>query len=201
MERENHIPSDSSLPRRQIRGGDILISSPLIKDPTFSRSAVLILERDSSGGHIGLVLNHAMELTLNEVCGMPGLGADIDIFNGGPVDLQRLFWVHTLGDRLPGSVEVLPGLWVGGDYEALMEWFASGAPVKENLRFFLGYSGWSAGQLEKEIQSGAWAVLSNFLDPGLLIRSAPDHVWHDLTRHLGPEYRHWLMLPPHPSLN
>ena len=201
MEKENHIPSDTSLPRPSLNGGDILISSPLLQDPNFKRSAVLILQRDSSGGHLGLVLNQPLQLSLNEVCHMPGPEAGLPLFGGGPVDMQRLFWVHTLGEQLPDSVEVLPGLWVGGNYETLMERFATGRPMKDHIRFYLGYSGWSPDQLEKEIDAGAWVVLSNFLDPGMLIRSSADRVWPDLVRNLGPSYRHWLMLPPHPSLN
>lgn len=184
-----------------VAGGEILLSSPLLTDPNFKRTAVLILEQDNNEGHIGLILNRALDLTLEEVCQMPGKGSDMKIYNGGPVDLQRIFWLHTLGDKLPGSIEILPGLYVGGDYDTLINAFATGEDLTGKIRFYLGYSGWTAGQLRKEIEAGAWGVLSHLLDPQQLMETDGDEMWHTLTRQLGEKYRHWLMIPSDPNLN
>lgn len=184
-----------------ISGGRGLLSSPLLKDPNFKRSVVLILQKDDSDGHIGLVINHPLDLTLEDICHMPGEAHDMKVYSGGPVDLQRVFWLHTLGELLPGSIEIMPGLYVGGDYETLINAFAAGKHLDGKIRFYLGYSGWSAGQLEKEIDAGAWGVAPQILDPAILIEKRSDEMWTFIARQLGPDYRHWGMLPADPSLN
>lgn len=181
--------------------GSVLLSSPLLKDPTFKRSVVLILERDKNNGYLGLILNHQLDITLEDICNMPGTGDRMKVFSGGPVDLQRLFWLHTLGERLPGSFEVLPGLYVGGDYNKLIKAFSEKKSLKNKIRFYLGYSGWVAGQLEKEIDIGAWATLEHPLDPKMLIDVQGDEMWHSLVSQMGERYRHWLMIPSDPALN
>ncbi|MDE7080523.1 MAG: YqgE/AlgH family protein [Muribaculaceae bacterium] len=200
MERLNidHNINTSDL---SLKGGDILVSSPLLNDPNFRRSVVLILERDRAGGYLGLVINHPLDLTLAEICQVNDAEESIRVFCGGPVDMQRLFWIHSFGTHLNGALEVLPGLWVGGDYDLMISRLASEERIAGSARFFLGYSGWTSGQLEREIKAGAWGVLSNLLDPGLLIQENPDSLWTTLARRLGPDYKHWLMLPPDPSLN
>lgn len=184
-----------------IEGGSVLLSSPLLTDPNFKRSVVLVLEKDRNGGHLGLVLNRPLDLTLEEICDMPGAGGAMKVYSGGPVDLQRIFWLHTLGEKLPGSIEVLPGLYVGGDYDTLIQAFSNGADFKDKIRFFLGYSGWTAGQLSKEIDAGAWGVLRHPLDPNRLIETGGDEMWYEMVRQLGETHRHWLMIPSDPALN
>ncbi|MDE5652056.1 MAG: YqgE/AlgH family protein [Muribaculaceae bacterium] len=184
-----------------LRRGAILVSSPMLKDPNFSRTAILVLDRDEGGGHIGLILNRPMELTLADVCQMPGCADNMPVNNGGPVDLQRLFWLHTLGERLPGSVEILPGLFVGGDYDSLIALFTSDEDISDRIKFYLGYSGWSAGQLENEIQSTAWSVIPNMLEPHLLLELEGDEMWHQLCLRLDDDRRHWGLFPADPHLN
>ena len=183
------------------RGGMILISSPLLEDPNFKRSVILLLDKGTKGDFIGLILNRRLDITLNEICEMPGEANEANVFNGGPVDLQRMFWLHTYGDRLEGSHEVMPGLFVGGDYNNIIRAYQQGKHINDNIRFYIGYSGWSADQLENEIRHGAWAVLPAVLDPETLIRTEGDEMWHTLVKRLGPDYRHWLMIPSDPNMN
>ncbi len=185
-----------------IRHGQVLVASPLLTDPNFRRSAVIVLEEDANHGHIGLILNRQLDLTLKEICDMPGKGAACKVFNGGPVDLQRLFWLHDLGPEvLPDAMEILPGLYIGGDYNALIKEFADGKDFSGNIRFYLGYSGWGGSQLEKEIEAGAWGVLENVLDPRALIEGNGVEMWYALVRRLGSKFRHWSMIPSDPNLN
>ena len=197
---ENSNPPHK-FPHRFLRG-TILLSSPMLNDPNFKRTAVLILDEDANGGHIGLVLNRRLDLTLADVCGVPERIAPQPVYNGGPVDLQRMFWIHTLGDRLPGSLEILPGLYVGGDYDALIRMYAKGEPdIDHKIRFYLGYSGWAEGQLQKEIEAGAWGVLPMLVDSHLILDLDGEELWHQLTLLLSPDYRHWRMIPADPNLN
>lgn len=188
--------TENNIPR-----GTILLSSPLLNDPNFKRTAVLLLEGNHEEGHIGLVLNRPLQLTLADVCNMPGSADRLPVYNGGPVDLQRLFWIHTMGESLPGAVEILPGLYVGGDYEALVEMFAKGDDLSDKIRFFLGYSGWGDQQLANEVQQEAWGVLPHLLDPHILFDYSGDELWHQLCLRLGPSYRHWGIIPADPTMN
>lgn len=181
--------------------GTLLLSSPLLSDPNFKRSVVLILERDGNNGHFGLILNRPLDLSLEDICDMPGDGSRMQVFSGGPVDLQRMFWLHTFGDRLPGSIEILPGLYVGGDYDTLIQAFSNGRSMEGHIRFYLGYSGWTSGQLNKEVEAGAWGLLPHPLDPKALIELQGEEMWYSLVRQLGSSYRHWLMLPSDPAMN
>lgn len=196
-----NIDHDIDTSNLSLKGGDILVASPLLNDSNFKRSVVLILQRDRTGGYLGLVINHPLDISLAEICQLTDAGEDIRVFSGGPVDMQRLFWIHSFGSPLDGALEVLPGLWVGGDYDMMINRIISKDAIAGAARFFLGYSGWTAGQLEREIHAGAWGILSNLLDPVMLIQDNPDSLWDSLVRRLGPDYRHWLMLPPDLSLN
>lgn len=182
-----------------IHQGNLLIASPLLKDPNFARSVVLILDRDSDRGFIGLILNHKLELSLQEICQIEKRGDDVPVFNGGPVDLQRLFWLHTLGDKIKDSKEVLPGIYVGGNYDDILAHIYD-ENIENKIRFYLGYSGWVAGQLEKEVEGGAWKV-NSLTDPTEILKGEGETFWRDQVKQLGPSVKHWLLLPSDPSLN
>ena len=76
---------------------------------------------------------------------------------------ERLYYLHTLGSVVPDSVEVIDGLYVGGDFECIREIINMGAIVEGNIRFFVGYSGWEKGQLRKELDNyGKITKISDF---------------------------------------
>lgn len=181
-------------------GGEVLIASPLLKDPNFSRTVILILEQDAKRGHIGLVLNRELNISMQDICNLAAPAGNAKVYQGGPVDLQRLFWLHSLGDKLPGSVEILPGLYVGGNYDDLLTLIDSGFDLKGKIRFYLGYAGWDAGQVADEIRMDAWHA-ALVPDPRYLITASSDSLWSDLVRMLGPDFRHWLIIPQDPAQN
>lgn len=180
--------------------GDLLISSPLLHDPDFSRSVVLLIDRDKGHGFLGLVLNRVLDISLSDIRVFECSESRIPLYHGGPVDLQRLFWLHTLGDRISGSVEIMPGLYVGGAFDDVQSYLKEVQSPEGRLRFYLGYSGWVKGQLENEVEHGAWKV-SRTPDPQSLLIGSGEEYWCEQVKYLGPDYRHWLMLPSHPSLN
>lgn len=199
---KNDNKDDKYIETGRFKRGTILLSSPLLNDPNFKRTAILLLDEESSGGHIGLVLNRPLDITLADVCSMPGKYAAQPVHHGGPVDLQRLFWLHNLGDRLPGSLEILPGLYVGGDYDALIKLFAENEPqLDHKIRFYLGYSGWGKGQLQAETEAGAWGLLPMLIDSNLILDLDGEELWHQLCLLLSSDYRHWRMIPADPNLN
>lgn len=182
----------------------LLLAEPLMKEPYFRRSVVLILEKDPSGGYIGLTLNKQAGLRLGDLFKEWVHGADIEVYSGGPVDEQRLFMLHTLGDIFPGSMQILPGLYVGGDMEAISKYIKEGGETEGKIRFFLGYSGWGADQLDKELLARSWAVASpgdEAADVERLLEGRENEYWRREVARLGDSCRSWLVVPETPWLN
>ena len=126
-------------------------------------------------------------------------GERIPIYCGGPVDLERMFLLHTLGSQLGPAIEVAPGIFVGADLDRIMEYIDNGGEVEGKLRFFLGYCGWSPGQLATEIENHTWAVNTRSGDNLLSGRGL--RYWRRQVERLGEDYRSWLLVPSDPSLN
>ncbi|MDE7110142.1 MAG: YqgE/AlgH family protein [Muribaculaceae bacterium] len=138
--------------------GKLLIAEPMMEEVFFRRSVVLLLDEDTDGGLLGLTLNKTTELTLHDIMPELGFGEDITVYCGGPVDMERLFMLHTMGDTFGECLQVSPGLYVGGDFHKIVDYLKSGGEVEGKIRFFIGYSGWRGGQLADEIENHSWAV-------------------------------------------
>ena len=181
--------------------GSRLIAEPIMDDTYFSRAVCLIVDKPSSGGHVGLILNKPVDYNLSDLFPYTGdVGKNIPIYCGGPVDLERMTLLHTLGDELGTSFEVLPGLYVGGEVDKVVEYLKSGKESEGKLRFFLGYSGWEEGQLAREISQKSWAVLNDFTSP-VQLKGEGVSFWRNEIKKLGDDYRSWLMIPTNPSFN
>lgn len=182
------------------RPGNMLVAGPMLSDINFSRTAVLILDRPDNAGHLGLVLNRETDYTLDillEDCP----GADkIHLFIGGPVELDRMFMLHRLGNVIDHSIELMPGLYAGGNPDQIKDYIASGEQTDGKIRFFMGYSGWGEEQLAKEIIEHTWAVN---IKPDIdnLLRGSGQEYWRRQVKDLGPGYRSWLNIPGHPQMN
>lgn len=180
--------------------GSLLIAEPLMDDKYFSRSAILVLDEPEDGGHFGLILNKPTEMTLKDLMPEWEDGQRVPIFCGGPVDMQRMFLLHTLGEKLGSTTEVLPGIYVGADLDKIIDYIDEGGEVDGKLRFFLGYCGWSPGQLAAEIEGKTWAV--NALPQcSNLLKGEGLSYWSREVKDLGEECRGWLMVPLDPSMN
>ena len=190
----------SKLPNVTPHMGSLLISEPLMEDSYFSRSAILVLDEPEDGGHFGLILNKPTGMTLANLMPEWEEGKNIPIYCGGPVDLQRMFLLHTLGEKLGSNTEVLPGIYVGADLDKIIEYIENGGKADSNLRFFLGYCGWSPGQLKGEINRKTWAV-NSLPQCQNLLRGDGVEYWNREVKDLGEEYRSWLVVPTDPNLN
>ena len=179
-----------------LRGGNMLISEPFLEEDCFSHSVISIIDYDVHGGAMGVVLNHRSNSTVADLLDEPRVEIDVPVYIGGPLATDRLFFIHNLGaDIIPGSRPYAPGLYVGGDFEAIIEYVNSGYPVDGCVRFFVGYSGWAEHQLEKEIAAGTWAVAEEPDDTTRLFHGNGDHYWHREVRALGEPYRPWRLVP------
>lgn len=182
------------------KAGELLIAGPMIADLNFSRSVVAILDRPEKGGHFGLVLNRMTDMTLDHFVDDWPFSEKVPVFIGGPVELDRMFMLHRLGEIIEGSLEITSGLYAGGDSTQIRDYIAAGGQTEGYIRFFLGYSGWDEEQLTKEIIEHTWAVNVNPDVKTLLLGSGQEY-WRREVERLGKDYRSWLNIPGHPQLN
>lgn len=177
--------------------GRLLLSEPLMGDFYFGRSVVLLAEHNDEGT-FGLVLNKPIEQRFNDVVqDFPHFDGPLCI--GGPVETNSLFFVHTMGDKIEGSLEIGSGLYWGGNIEIVKEMILLNLISPDNIRFSLGYSGWSPDQLKAELGRNSWLVSKNVNTDILKIK--PKEMWKKLLIPLGEEYQHWPKFPSDPGLN
>lgn len=177
--------------------GRILIAEPFMQGPYFGRSIVLITEHTKEGT-VGFVLNKSSEMYPDEVID--------DLYNfrgelylGGPVASDTLHFIHTLGDKVPGSAHVLGNIYWGGDFEVVKQMINSGQADSHSVKFFAGYSGWSPGQLDSELEERSWVVTK--IDEEKIFSHQVNNIWKEAMAGMGDIYRAWSNFPLNPSYN
>jgi len=177
--------------------GRVLISEPFLTDHYFRRSVVYLTEHSSSGS-LGFVLNKSLEMKISDVLdNFPS--DDFPLSLGGPVSTNTVHYLHTLGDDIPESVFVKDGIFWGGDFEAMKDLVRTGKASRRNLRFFLGYSGWSEKQLEGELEMNAWLV--GEIPADLIMKGGSTEFWTNTLSGLDAKYKAWANFPEDPGLN
>jgi len=177
--------------------GKVLISEPFLRDEYFKRSIVLLAEYGNEGA-LGFVLNKPVNMAVSKlVKDFPE--ADIPVYLGGPVSTNTLHYIHTLGDLLPGSKSIFSEIYLGGDFERLKKLIEQGVATRNNLRFFIGYSGWDAGQLERELSENSWVIAK--LRVNQIMMGNDQEIWKKVLRDLGKKYKLWADFPENPGLN
>ena len=186
-----------ALKKLKPKKGRLLISKPYLHDPYFKRSVVLLTEHNKEGS-IGFILNKEVDISIDEAIEeFPEI--DSKLFLGGPVQKDSLYYIHSIGDTISDSVEIGKGIYWGGNFEVLKILLESKKIKQSELKFFMGYSGWSAEQLDNELKNDSWIVAEmNDVD---VINGLPDELWPDILRGLGKEYEFLANFPEHPSLN
>lgn len=159
-----------------IKSGQALLAEPFMLDPYFKRAVVLLCEHHDQGS-IGFVLNKTIDMKVNDLMqDFPTF--DAEVYYGGPVQTDTLHYVHNMGDLLEESVKVSTGLWWGGNFDKLKFLINADLIKPENVRFFVGYSGWSGGQLEDEMETGSWVAAP--MDANYLFKSEPSGLWSQI---------------------
>jgi putative transcriptional regulator len=178
--------------------GRLLISEPFMRDPGFMRS-VIILTEYSAEGAAGMVLNHQSEYVLGDV--LPEVSyAEIPVYIGGPVGNDNLHFIHHCPDKIPGGIEVCEGVFWGGDFEIVKDLIAEYQLKEDEIKFFIGYSGWSAGQLDDELKEGSW-IVSDKCSPEILFNNDEQDLWRRVIISLGQRYAHIANFPQDFTLN
>lgn len=186
------------LNRFQPERGRLLVSEPFLPDPYFRRTVVLLCDHNDEGS-FGFVLNRRMDLTINDLMeDLPPISSRVGI--GGPVQSGELYYLHTLGAHVEGSREVIDGVHMGGDYAQLRAMLATDPKLSKHVRFFVGYSGWGADQLKKELDDRAWMVAPADKRRIMGVPS-DDDLWRSTLRAMGREFAPLANFPDDPSLN
>ena len=178
------------------KAGTLLISEPFSKDAYFKRSIVLLTLNNEEGA-VGFILNKQVEIPLSDL-----FEEDFD-FNGtvsigGPVSIDRIDFLHTLGHLIPESKHVIGDIYWGGNFNTVLQLLRSHKINKKQIRFFIGYSGWSKGQLDKEIENNFWLVTKP--EPNSIL-TIDKNYWKSTLKRLGKKYEVWLNIPEDPILN
>ncbi len=160
-----------------------LIATPQLQDPNFEKAVVLMIQH-SDEGSMGLIINKPSPLSFRELGESQGLTvaptrAEDVIFLGGPVEQQRGFLLHDAAS-VEEKLELLPGLFLSVTPEALEPLLTD---ATASLRFLLGYAGWGAGQLERELAEGAWLFCEASRGPVLDV--APHDAWAAVLERMG----------------
>jgi putative transcriptional regulator len=178
------------------RQGIILISEPSLRDFYFRQSVILLAEHNEEGS-FGIIINKPIEARLNEVLkDFPDL--DMPVYLGGPVNTDSLFFIHTK-DNVDNSLKIIDGLYWGGNIDTIREMMKLKLIKEDEIRFFIGYTGWSPRQLEREISEKSWVLSHTSIDE--IISSHPEKLWPGYLKSMGSDYAIWANFPADPSYN
>ena len=177
--------------------GNVLISEPFMNDFHFRRSVILIIDHNEEGS-LGVIFNKRLAIPFNEIVqGFPDFKADV--YLGGPVETDRIFFIHTVGDMIPDSYKISEGLYWSGNINVLKSMIKMDLIKPHEVRFYVGYAGWDSGQLRNELKANTWLV-GKFSSKQLL-STIPGKMWKNFVRQMGKRYMLWDKFPVNPSEN
>ncbi len=169
---------------KKIKKGKVLIAEPFMIDPNFKRSVVLICEHEKEGS-LGFILNKSLDMKVNElIADFPEF--ESNVFYGGPVQTDTIHYIHNKGDILEESHPVVKGVYWGGDFEKLKFLIETKLIEPKDIRFFVGYSGWSDGQLKDEMELGSW--MTGEMDASYLFKNKARNLWSKVLQNKGDAF-------------
>jgi putative transcriptional regulator len=182
----------------KLQKGLLLLAEPsIIGDLSFNRSVILLADHTAEGS-VGFILNKPLKYTINDL--IPEISSGFKVYNGGPVEQDNLYFIHNIPELIPNSIEISNGIFWGGDFESTKDLINTGIIKKKNIRFFLGYTGWDAEQLENEMQANSWILTKNVYENKILGKGSA-HFWKEKIVELGGDYLIWSNAPENPILN
>ncbi len=178
--------------------GKLLISTPeLLMDHIFNQSVILLSEQQEND-NMGFIINKPLPIRLHDVFG--DIPLNIQIWNGGPVEINNLFYLHNKPELIKQSIlfNKEQQLYLGGNFELVKQLLIEKEIDETNIKFFLGYTGWGKQQLKDEISEKSWFVSVNDLD---ILNLNPKNVWKKKMIDIDPKNIIWQHAPLNPHLN
>ena len=178
--------------------GILLIAEPFLRDPSFKRSVVLLCSHNEEEGTFGFTLNKILEVTFDRI--IPEMaGWPAPVFEGGPVHPDTLHYLHPYPEHFPEAVKITEGVYWGGDFELMKEGIKNGKIDLKKIKFFLGYSGWSEGQLKNEMAENSWLTVG--ATKKIIFETHTAEIWNASLIQLGGKYKMMIHYPTDPQLN
>ena len=178
--------------------GQLLIAEPaLTGDVSFNRSVVLLAEHNDEGS-VGFILNKPLDYNVSDL--ISEINVPFQVFNGGPVEQDNLYFIHKVPHLIQNSVEISDGIYWGGDFDKTIDLINQSIITEKDIRFFLGYSGWASLQLDQELMSKSWIVVPNHYESDIIQKSTKAF-WKEHMIELGGDYLLWSNAPENPNLN
>jgi putative transcriptional regulator len=178
-----------------LKKGNVLISRPLLNDDYFHKSVVLLTDYHEEV--VGFIINKPSNLKLSDVISdFPEF--DSEIHYGGPVAPDNLYFIHRVPEKIEGSIPIVDDLYWGGDFNQVRKLITEDNLNTDDIRFFLGYSGWGSEQLDEEIQSKAWII--DELE-GSLFNWETYELWKKCMSEKEKDFEIWMDAPQDVRLN
>jgi len=176
----------------KLEKGNVLVSQPFMIDGNFRRSVIYLAEYNDEGA-LGFILNRPLDYKVDELIGdFPEF--ENNAFFGGPVATNTIHFVHKFGDILDDSREIKDGVFWGGDFEKLKVLLSTEIVSSKDIKFYVGYTGWSSGQLEDELVHGSWVVApgdANFIFGNMKEKE----LWSKVLEYLGENFEVIAQIP------
>lgn len=177
--------------------GILLLAEPFMPDPGFKRTVVLLCDYGKEGA-VGFILNKPLNIDVHTLLNdFPEF--DGQAYYGGPVANDTLHYVHNVGHILDESMEIGQGIYWGGNFNQLKALIREGVIEQRNIQFFVGYSGWSPGQLEEEMEIQSWIKAPFYAD--YILGQVKIDLWSYAMQTLGPNYSILSELPENINWN
>lgn len=175
----------------------LLIADPFLQSDHFIRSVIYLCSHDKEGS-IGFKLNEFSGYSIQQM--IKGLSnSRLPVYIGGPVANDTVHFLHTTPDLIPNGQYIGNNIYWGGDFSVVKQLLKTNTLNETNIRFFLGYSGWSEGQLQHELEEKTWLTATSTRQ--IVFNTKPDSVWKESVRLLGPDFLPIIHYPIDPQLN
>jgi len=187
-----------TIPYANLERGTLLVASPEIESGLFFRAVVLVCEHSQSGS-FGVAINKPLDIEIpDEIISQERLDSPlVRISAGGPVQNNQMMLLHSSNQVPEQTIEVCPDVYLGGDLRFLQESLDESAAPHVTLCF--GYSGWNAGQLEREFLDGGWFLAKASYQH--IFETPQEELWSSLLKEMGGKYASLSTLPADLSLN
>ena len=179
-----------------VQKGNLLISQPLTEDDFFHNS-VIFLTQHSNDSVVGFIINKPIDIKINDLIeDFPNI--EVKVYFGGPVATDNLYFIHRAPHKIDGSIHIVSDMYWGGNFGQVKKLINDEILSIDDIRFFLGYSGWNAGQLKHELKNQSWIIdelEESLFDCDVL------KLWEDRLCVKENKYKLWVNAPKDISLN